>query len=181
MFFHKTRLSGVYEVRLDLKSDERGFFARSWCEKEFIDFGLNPRLVQCNISFNPEKGTLRGLHYQKAPYEEAKLIRCTQGAIYDVAVDLRPQSSTYKSWHAAVLSAENRQMLYIPEGCGHGFLTLTDASEVFYQMSQFYHPESACGVRWDDPAFGIAWPAEVRVISHRDRNYPDLASLRCTC
>jgi len=166
-------LAGVVEVHLDPVSDERGFFARSWCEKEFGLNGLNPRLVQCNVSFNTYKGTLRGIHYQNEPYQEAKLVRCTQGAIYDVAVDLRPQSSTFRRWVAATLTAENRHMLYIPEGCAHGFLTLMDNTEVFYQMSEYYHPESACGVRFDDSAFKIEWPEKIEVISERDRNYRD--------
>lgn len=173
MIFRETKLAGVVEVRLDPRSDERGFFARSWCEKEFASHGLNPRLAQCNISFSARKGTLRGIHYQDEPYPEAKLVRCTQGAIYDVAVDLRPQSPSFKRWVAAVLSAENRHMLYIPEGCAHGFLTLTDNTEVFYQMSEFYHPESARGVRFDDPAFQIEWPEKIVVISGRDRTYPN--------
>ena len=162
MTFQETNLAGVVEVRLDLRCDERGFFARSWCEKEFVNHGLNPRLVQCSVSFNVRKGTLRGIHYQDQPFPEAKLVRCTQGAIYDVAVDLRPQSPTFKQWFGAVLSAENRHMLYIPEGCAHGFLTLQDDTEVFYQMSEFYHPESARGVRWDDPAFQIVWPEKLK-------------------
>jgi dTDP-4-dehydrorhamnose 3,5-epimerase len=181
MIFHESKLSGVVEVHLDPHSDDRGFFARSWCETEFANQGLNTRLVQCNISFNAARGTLRGIHYQEQPNQEAKLVRCTQGAIYDVAVDLRPQSPTFKRWHATVLSAENRHMLFIPEGCGHGFLTLADHTEVFYQMSEFYHPESARGVRWNDPAFQVDWPEQVRVISERDRTYPDFACVKCTC
>jgi dTDP-4-dehydrorhamnose 3,5-epimerase len=181
MTFHETRIPGVYEVSLDLQQDQRGFFARSWCEAEFASRGLNSRLVQCNISFNASKGTLRGLHYQEQPHQEAKLVRCTQGAVYDVAVDLRPESPSFKSWHAAVLSAENRRMLYIPEGCGHGFLTLADQTEIFYQMSEFYRPESARGVRWNDPAFQIEWPEEVKVISERDRTYTDFSYLPCAC
>jgi dTDP-4-dehydrorhamnose 3,5-epimerase len=173
MTFVETKLRGVVEIHLDLKVDERGFFARSWCQKEYESRGLNPKLVQCNVSYNARKGTLRGIHYQKAPYREAKLVRCTRGAIYDVAVDLRPDSPTFKEWVAAVLTAENRHMLYVPEGCGHGFLTLEDGSEVFYQMSEFYMADCGRGVRWNDPAFGIAWPAEVRAISERDRTYPD--------
>jgi dTDP-4-dehydrorhamnose 3,5-epimerase len=179
MTFCETKLSGVFEIRLEPNQDERGFFARSWCEKEFADRGLNPRLVQCSVSFNFKKGTLRGIHYQTGSYQESKLVRCTQGAIYDVAVDLRPQSPTFKRWFAAVLSAENHHMLYIPEGCGHGLLTLTDNAEVFYQMSQFYHPESARGVRWDDPAFQIAWPGEIKAITERDRTYPNFESVQC--
>jgi dTDP-4-dehydrorhamnose 3,5-epimerase len=173
MTFIETTLVGVVEVHLDPQSDERGFFARSWCEEEFASHGLNPRLVQCNVSFNVKKGTLRGMHYQVEPFQEAKLVRCTQGAIYDVAVDLRPQSPTFKRWVATVLSAENRNMLYIPEGCAHGFLTLTDNTEVFYQMSEFYHPESARGVRFDDPAFQLVWSDKIEVISERDRTYPN--------
>jgi dTDP-4-dehydrorhamnose 3,5-epimerase len=173
MTFVETKLKGVVEIHLDLKIDERGFFARSWCQMEYESRGLNPKLVQCNVSYNTRKGTLRGIHYQEAPYQEAKLVRCTRGAIYDVAVDLRPDSPTFKEWVAAVLTAENRRMLYVPEGCGHGFLTLEDGSEVFYQMSEFYMSDWGRGVRWNDPAFGIAWPAEVRAISERDRMYPD--------
>ena len=151
MFFLETKLPGVYEIRIEPHTDNRGFFARSWCVHEFEAHGLNPRLVQCNVSFNNKRGTLRGMHFQAAHHMEAKLVRCTRGAIYDVALDLRPESPAYKSWVAVVLSAENRKMLYIPEGCAHGFLTLEDETEVFYQMSEFYHAESAAGVRWDDP------------------------------
>jgi dTDP-4-dehydrorhamnose 3,5-epimerase len=171
--FRETPLSGVLEIHLEAKCDERGFFARSWCQQEFGIYGLNSTLVQCSVSFNTRKGTLRGIHYQAAPYPETKLVRCTKGAIYDVAVDLRPQSPTYKQWTGVTLTGENRQMLYVPEGCGHGFLTLEDETEVFYQMSEFYHPDLARGVRWNDPAFGIAWPGEAVQISERDRTYPN--------
>lgn len=173
MIFHETNMPGVLEIHLDPRADERGFFARSWCQNEFEAHGLNPRIAQCNVSFNARKGTLRGLHDQMAPYAEAKLVRCTAGAIYDVVVDLRPQSPTFKRWIAATLTAANRHMLYVPEGCAHGFLTLEDATEVFYQMSEFYHPELSRGVRWNDPAFQIVWPEKVEVISERDRTYPD--------
>ena len=173
MIFNETKLPGVFEVHLEPNTDERGFFARSWCVKEFASHGLNSRLVQCNVSFNTRRGTLRGIHYQAAPHGEAKLVHCTKGAIYDVVVDLRPHSPTYKRWIGVVLSAENRGMLYMPEGCGHGFLTLRDETEVYYQMSEFYHPESAHGIRWNDPAFSIIWPEQVEVISERDRIYPD--------
>ena len=173
MIFLETKLQGVFEIHLDPHGDERGFFARSWCQKEFEHQGLDPKLVQCNVSFNTRKGTLRGLHFQAAPYPEAKVVRCTMGSMYDVAVDLRPQSPTFRQWVGVVLSAANRHMLYVPEGCAHGFLTLEDETEVFYQMSEFYHPESARGVRWNDPAFQIVWPSEVDVISDRDRTYPD--------
>ena len=181
MIFHRTKLPGVVEIELDLHCDERGFFARSWCQKEFEAERLNSNTIQCNVSFNEKKGTLRGMHFQAAPSPEAKLVRCTQGAIHDVAIDLRAESPTYKQWIGVDLSGENRRMLYIPEGCAHGFLTLEDKTEVFYQMSEFYHPELARGFRWDDPAFQIRWPATVEVISERDRTYPDFESVQCTC
>lgn len=173
MIFEETKIRGVIEVRLNRNSDERGFFARSWCRKEFEGAGLDARLVQCSISYNAQRGTLRGMHYQTAPFAEVKLVRCTQGAICDVILDLRPDSRTFKQWVAVTLSAENRDMVYIPEGCAHGFLTLADDTEVFYQMSEYYHPEVARGVRWNDPAFGIEWPEKVAVISERDRMLPD--------
>lgn len=173
MIFTETPLKGAFIIEPERLEDERGFFARTWCQREFEAHGLNSRLVQCNISFNKKKGTLRGMHYQIAPYEEAKLVRCTQGAIYDVIIDLRPGSSTFKQYTAAVLTAQNHKMLYVPEGFAHGFLTLEDHTEVFYQMSEFYAPEYARGVRWNDPAFGVQWPAEVQIISDRDQNYPD--------
>jgi len=171
--FNETKIPGALEIHVEPHRDERGFFARTWCREEFASHGLNPRLAQCSISFNLRKGTLRGLHYQATPHEEAKLVRCTRGAIHDVVLDLRPSSPTFKKWIAVMLSAENRSMVYVPEGCAHGFLTLEDETEVFYQMSEFYDAKSACGVRWDDPAFRIAWPEKVQVISERDRNYPD--------
>jgi dTDP-4-dehydrorhamnose 3,5-epimerase len=173
MIFHKTKLAGVFEVHPEPQSDERGFFARSWCQQEFAQHGLNPKLVQCNISVTLRKGTLRGLHFQAVPFAETKLVRCTRGAIYDVVLDLRPYSPTFRDWIAVVLTADNHNMVYVPEGCGHGFLTLQDDIEVFYQMSEFYHPEAGRGVRWDDPAFQIAWPEKVQAISERDRTYPD--------
>jgi dTDP-4-dehydrorhamnose 3,5-epimerase len=173
MIFRETKLQGVFEIHVEPKPDERGLFARCWCQKEFESHNLNPKLVQCNVSFNARRGTLRGIHYSAAPYAEAKLVRCTRGAVYDVVVDLRPESPTFKDWIAVVLTAGRRNMVYVPEGCGHSFLTLEDEAEVFYQMSEFYHAESARGVRWDDPAFRIAWPEKVQVISERDRTYPD--------
>ena len=173
MTFRETVLSGVFEIHLELNCDERGFFARTWCEREFKNYGLNPTVVQCNTSFNVKKGTLRGVHLQAPPHEEAKVVRCTSGAIYDVVLDLRPVSPTFKKWMGVTLTAANRHMLYIPEGCAHGFLTLEDNTEVFYQMSEFYHPESGRGVRWNDSAFKIAWPEMIEVISERDRTFPD--------
>jgi dTDP-4-dehydrorhamnose 3,5-epimerase len=173
MNFRETKLPGVFEVLLEEKRDDRGFFARTWCEQEFRELGLNPRVVQCSISFNERKGTLRGIHYQARPYGEAKLVRCTKGSLYDVALDLRPDSPTYLQWTAAVLTADNHRALYIPEGCAHGLLTLEDDTEAFYQISEFFHPEAARGVRWNDPAFEIKWPGTIEVISDRDRTHPD--------
>ncbi|MGB6130425.1 MAG: dTDP-4-dehydrorhamnose 3,5-epimerase [Acidobacteriaceae bacterium] len=172
MQFFETGLSGAFKISIEPRCDERGFFARTWCCREFAAHGLNPALVQCNISVNTRRGTLRGVHYQAAPHQEAKLVRCTRGAIYDVVVDLREASSTFKQWIGVELTAQNHEMLYIPEGCGHGFLTLEDDTEVFYQMSQFYEETAARGVRWNDPAFGIEWPGAVEVISDRDAQYP---------
>lgn len=173
MQFLSTTLPGVLEIRIEPHCDERGFFARTWCQKEFEEHGLNARLVQCNVSFNQRRGTLRGMHFQASPHAEAKLVRCTRGSIYDVVLDLRPGSSTYRQWVGVTLNAEIRNMVYVPEGCAHGFITLEDATEVLYQMSEFYDPPSARGVRWNDPAFGIKWPVETTVISERDASYPD--------
>jgi dTDP-4-dehydrorhamnose 3,5-epimerase len=173
MIFTETKLQGAFIIDIDRIEDERGFFARTWCQREFEAHGLCIRLVQCNISFNKHKGTLRGMHYQAAPRAEAKLVRCTSGAIYDVIIDLRPDSPTFRQWLAVELTADNRRMLFIPQGFAHGFQTLAHDTEVFYQMSQFYAPEYARGVRWDDPAFGVSWPAEKRVISKRDQGFPD--------
>lgn len=173
MLFNETKLAGVFEIQIEPHSDERGFFARSWCRKEFEGHGLSPRMVQSSISFNSQKGTLRGMHFQASPGAEVKLVRCTRGSIYDVVLDLRVISPTYKNWIAVLLTAENRRMMYIPEGCGHGFLTLEDNTEVFYQMSEFYDAEFARGVRWNDPAFRISWPEQIKVISDRDRTCPD--------
>ncbi len=173
MIFTETRLKGAFVVELERRDDERGFFARSWCRTEFEAHNLNPAIVQCNVSFNRLKGTLRGMHYQAAPFEEAKLVRCTSGALYDVIIDLRPTSATYQQHVSELLSAANRKMLYVPEGFAHGFQTLEDNTEVFYQMSQFYSPEHARGVRYNDPAFGIEWLIAEPVITQRDRDYPD--------
>jgi dTDP-4-dehydrorhamnose 3,5-epimerase len=173
MTFEETRIGGVWIVRPDRLEDDRGFFARTWDDNEFAARGLSANVVQCSISFNRSRGTLRGLHYQAAPHEESKLVRCTMGAIFDVAVDLRPGSPTFTDWVGVDLSADNRLALYVPEGCAHGFLTLTDDAEIYYQMNVAYVPDAGRGVRWDDPAFGIAWPGEVSVITERDRTYPD--------
>ena len=181
MIFCETKLTGAFEVNVERKSDERGFFARTWCQREFEENGLNPKLVQCSISFNARKGTLRGMHYQAPPYAEAKLVRCTRGSIYDVVVDLRPKSPTYKDWIAVVLTAEKRNMVYVPEGCGHGFLTLEDESEIFYQMSEFYSPESARGVRWDDPAFRNHLARKGGSDFRTGPNLPELCVKRWSC
>jgi dTDP-4-dehydrorhamnose 3,5-epimerase len=173
MIFRETKLPDVLEIDLEAKTDERGFFARTWCQQEFVAHGLNTKLVQCSLSYNTRKRTLRGMHYQAAPNAEIKLVRCTRGAIYDVVLDLRPQSATFKDYIGVVLTAEKRNTIYVPEGCAHGFLTLEEGTEVYYQMSEFHRPESVRGVRFDDPAFRIAWPEKVEVISERDRNYPD--------
>lgn len=172
MRFVETKLAGLFVVEMELREDERGFFARSWCRDEFAVHGLKTEIIQCNVSFNRKTGTLRGMHYQAAPHGEAKLVRCTAGAIYDVAVDIRPLSPTFQRWEAVELTAANWQMLYIPEGFAHGFLTLEDDTEVSYQMFERYHPESARGLRWNDPAFGINWPAmPERILSERDASY----------
>ena len=172
MKFTETRLQGAFVITPDRIEDERGFFARTFCRREFEEHGLNPNLVQCNISFNKKKGTLRGMHYQVAPHEEAKLVRCTSGAIYDVIIDLRPVSPTFKQWFAAELSGENHQLLYVPEGFAHGYQTLMPQTEVSYQVSEFYNPASERGIRWDDPTTGVTWPLPVTLMSQKDRNYP---------
>lgn len=174
MHFVPTELPGVFVVEPELRADDRGFFARTWCRDEFAAAGLATNWVQCSVSFNAKAGTLRGVHYQAAPFEEVKLVRCTMGAAWDVVVDLRPPSPAYRKWVAVEITAENRRAVYIPGGCGHGFITLTDATELFYQMSEFYHAELSVGVRWDDPALGIAWPTRPAVISDRDANLPPL-------
>jgi len=176
VIFRETSLPGAFVIEPERFEDERGFFARTWDVDEFARRGLNSRLAQCSISFNRRAGTLRGMHYQAAPHAETKLVRCTMGAIFDVIVDVRDGSPTRGNWVGETLSAENRRMLYIPEGFAHGFQTLTDDAEVFYQISAFYHPDAARGVRWDDSAFGIAWPdtgGEERIIAAKDRAYGD--------
>ena len=171
MVFIETNLKGAFIIEPEFLRDERGFFARTWCQKEFAAHGINPCFVQCNISSNTKKGTLRGLHYQVKPHEEAKLVRCTMGAAYDVILDLRPGSPTFKQWVAVELTAENRRMLFIPAGLAHGFQTLVDNTEIFYQMSEFYHPECARGVRYDDPDFAIRWALPVTIVSNNDMSY----------
>jgi dTDP-4-dehydrorhamnose 3,5-epimerase len=172
----ETPVEGVFVVESQRIEDERGYFARTFAVEEFEERGLAARVVQCSTSFNMSAGTLRGLHYQAAPHGEAKLVRCTRGAIFDVAVDLRASSSTYLRWFGTDLTGDNGRALFVPEGCAHGFQTLADASEVLYQISTPYVPESARGVRWDDPAFAIEWPAPPaagRIMSRRDAEYHD--------
>jgi len=182
MIFTETKLKGAYIIDIQPIEDERGFFSRSFCKQEFDGHGLKTDVAQCNISFNKKKGTLRGMHFQRPPKEEAKLVRCTRGRIYDIIVDLRPVSPTYCQWLGVELGSGSTargsrlttdyRMLYIPEGFAHGFQTLEDDSEVFYHMFEFYDPEYASGVRWDDPAFGITWPLSDPIMSERDRAYP---------
>lgn len=176
MIFKETKLKGAFTIEPERFEDDRGYFARTWCRKEFEAQGLDTNLVQCSISFSKKRGTLRGMHYQAAPHEEVKLVRCTSGAIYDVIIDMRPDSQTYRQWVAAELTAENQKMFYIPEGFAHGFITLQDNTEVFYQISEFYYPELSRGVRWNDPAFSIQWPIAPTVMAERDRNYSDIES-----
>jgi dTDP-4-dehydrorhamnose 3,5-epimerase len=169
-------LAGAFVIELERRMDQRGFFARTFCQQEFEAHGLKTQVAQCNVSFNKRKGTLRGMHYQAAPFAEAKLVRCTSGSIYDVIIDLRRASATFKQYFAVELSVENGRMLYIPEDFAHGFQTLQDDTEVFYQMAQRYSAEHARGVRWNDPAFGIEWPEDERIIIERDQNYPNFVS-----
>ena len=174
MRFVPTKLDGAYVVEPERHEDERGFFARTWSVDELAGHGLVTELSQCSISRNTHAGTLRGMHFQTAPHAEAKLVRCTAGAIFDVIVDLRPESPTHADWVGVELAAETGTALYIPKGFAHGFQTLVDGAEVFYMISDPYVPAAASGVRWDDPAFGIDWPeAESRVMNDRDRSWPD--------
>lgn len=173
MKFMPLPLAGAFLIEPEPIEDERGFFARTFCREEFSLHGLNPDLLQCSISFNTSKGTLRGMHYQARPHQEVKLVRCTMGSIYDVIIDLRRDSETFKQWSSVELTAVNRKSIYIPTGFAHGFLTLADNCEVFYQMSEPFHSGSIAGVRWNDPYFSIKWPSDVKVISERDNSFPD--------
>lgn len=173
LLFKPLEVAGAYLIEIDRKEDERGFFARTWCAKEFEAQGLKASLAQCNMSYNKQKGTLRGLHYQLPPHQETKIVRCTTGGIYDVILDLRPDSPTYLKWCGVELWSHNHQVLYVPEGCGHGIQTLADHTEVMYMVSEFYTPEAERGVMWNDPVFAIEWPpAEQRIISEKDQNHP---------
>jgi len=170
MIFKETKLKGSYIVEIEMIGDERGFFGRSWCEKEFSDHGLETNLKQLNVSYSAAKGTLRGLHYQKSPYQEAKLVRCVRGSIFDVIIDLRPDSETYKQWFGVELSEKNRKSIYVPNDFAHGFLTLEDNCEINYGVTEYYTPEYEEAVRWDDPSFDIKWPIKPTVITERDQN-----------
>lgn len=178
MRFTQTALPGVVVIDIERREDERGFFARSWCREELQAHGLNPRLVQCSVSLTRRRGMVRGLHYQVTPHEEAKVVRCGRGAIYDVVLDLRGSGPTFGQWVAVELRAEDYRMVYVPEGCAHGFQTLEDETEVVYQMSESYHPESARGIRWNDPAFHMSWPLELTTISAKDGAYPLFQQVR---
>lgn len=176
MIFNHTLIKGAILIDLEKIEDSRGFFARAWCKEEFKKNNLNSALEQCNFAFNHKKGTLRGMHYQAKPFDEAKLVRCIKGSIFDVVIDIRPNSETYKKYQAFNLTETNHKALYIPEGCAHGYQTLEDNSEVFYQMSRSYVPEYAKGFRWNDPTFNINWPIKTPIILERDSNYPDFIS-----
>jgi dTDP-4-dehydrorhamnose 3,5-epimerase len=177
MILRELTLAGVFVIEPERKEDERGFFARTFSAAEFAERGLEPAVAESSVSFNRARGTLRGLHYQLPPHEETKLVRCTRGSVYDVVVDLRPDSPTHRRWEAIELSAENRLAVYLPAGCAHGYLTLEDGCELDYRISHRYVPDAAAGVRWDDPLLGIEWPATPTVISQRDASYPDLTPL----
>ena len=173
MIFNETKLAGAYILDLQKHEDERGFFARTFCQKELEAHGLISDVAQANTSLSRSRGTLRGMHFQKSPHEETKLIRCTRGALYDVIIDLRPDSATYKQWVGVELTADNYRMLFVPRNFAHGFITLADDTEANYLVSQFYAPGSELGIRWNDPAFDIQWPIDVAVISEKDANWPD--------
>jgi dTDP-4-dehydrorhamnose 3,5-epimerase len=177
MIFSPTPLGGAYLIDLERREDERGFFARTWCQREFEEMGLSAQLVQCSISYNARRGTLRGMHWQAAPHQESKLVRCSRGSIWDAIIDLRPDSPTYAEHFGVELTAESGRALYIPEGMAHGFVTLVDDCEVSYQMSNFHEPAAARGVRWNDPAFAIAWPIADPRLHPRDAAYPDFVPL----
>lgn len=175
MIFEPAEINGAFVVRMEPRTDERGWFARAWCEEEFRAHGLNVRAVQTNVSFNHRRGTIRGLHWQLEPYGEAKVVRCTAGAIFDVMADVRPGSPTYGRWQGTHLTAGDLQLVFVPEGCAHGYQALADESEVSYNASHAYAPGKERGVRWDDPAFGIAWPVTDVIVSEKDASWPDYA------
>lgn len=176
MRFCAIPIEGAWLVELEQVTDERGFFARSWCRKEFAAHGLCPDLAQCSVSYNRSRGTLRGMHFQAEPHAETKLVRCTAGAIFDVIADVRPSSPSFRRWFGIELSAANRKMLYVPEGCAHGFQTLADDSEVSYQISEFYDPDLARGFHWNDRTFAIQWPLEQKTLSAKDQQLPEFGA-----
>jgi dTDP-4-dehydrorhamnose 3,5-epimerase len=176
MIFAATQLDDAWLIEVEPREDQRGFFARTWCRQELAAQGLDTEIAQESLSYNRDRGTLRGLHFQRSPHEETKIVRCTRGGIFDVIVDLRPRSPTYLQWQGFELTAENRKALYVPKGFAHGFQTLTDEAEIAYQISAFYAPDSAGGYRYDDPEFGIAWPLPVTAISERDLEWPPFKS-----
>jgi len=173
MKFDELEIKGVFLIEIEKNTDERGFFARTWDKKKFLENNLNPDLVQCNISFNSKKGTIRGMHFQSKPYEEAKVIRCIQGKVFEVFIDLRKNSNTYKKWGSIELNFESNVELYVPEGFAVGFQTLEDNTELFYQMSQYYMPQNSKGIRWNDPFFKINWPLTPSIISKKDQGWSD--------
>jgi dTDP-4-dehydrorhamnose 3,5-epimerase len=173
LIFTETKLKGAFILDVKRLEDERGFFGRSWCKKEMQEHGLNSNVVQANVSFNHKRGTLRGMHFQFSPYQETKLVRCTKGALYDVIIDLRKDSPTYKQWIGVELTEDNFRMLYVPEDFAHGFITLQDNTAITYQVTQFYTPGAEGGIRWNDPTVGIEWPVPIEVISSKDSNHPD--------
>lgn len=173
MLFAETKLKGAFVIEIKKLEDNRGFFGRSWCANEMAEHGLKSDIKQVNNSLSLKKGTIRGMHYQNDPYQETKLVRCTKGAIFDVIIDLRPHSPTYKQWIGVELNADNRKMLYVPEDFAHGFITLEDNCEVNYLVTQFYTPGAESGIRWDDPAFGIEWPIQPTIVSEKDQTHPN--------
>jgi len=180
MLFTETKLKGAYIIDVKRLEDERGFFGRSYCKQEMEEYGLNTNMVQANVSYNKKKATLRGMHMQAAPYAETKLVRCTRGAIYDVIIDMREDSETYKQWIGVELTADNYRMLFVPEGFAHGFITLEDNTDVTYNVTQYYTPGSERGIRWNDPAFNIVWPIAPEIISEKDRAVPDFEVTNAT-
>ena len=173
MKFTELNLPGAFLIEIEKIQDQRGFFGRLWCENEFKAHNLNTNLVQSNISLSKKKGTLRGMHFQKSPFEETKLVRCTKGSVFDVLVDLRPESPTFKKWFGVKLTEKNHKMLYVPKNFAHGFLTLEDNSEVYYLVTEFYNPEMERGIRYNDPEFNIEWPIDIEEISEKDLNHPN--------
>ncbi len=173
MIFVETPLQGAYLIQIEPCSDERGMFARGFCQREFLEHGLKTNIVQCNLSYNVKRGTLRGMHYQLQPMAEVKMVRCIRGTIYDIIIDVRPESKTYLKWYGVELTAENRTLLYVPEGFAHGYQSLGDNTEVFYMVTQYYAPEYERAMRWNDPLFRIKWPILDPILSDKDANHPD--------